>query len=233
VAETPKRLALIPARGGSKRLPGKNVRAFGGRPMIVWSIEHAFQSGLFDAIVVSSEDEGIGRTAEQAGAKWARRPSKLATDRVEVDAVCLDYLKREAEAGRDWDILSILYATAPLRAVDDIVQVVGAVEGGGADFAMTVTRYPYSPFGALEVDEEGNAHLLWPDLALRSRQDLPTVRTDVGSTYAARVQAYLEVGNLYGPNLKVVEVPAERGVDIDTADDVALAEFYLARMGAR
>ena len=233
MAEALKRVALIPARGGSKRLPRKNLLDFAGKPLLVWSIECARATGLFDRICVSSEDAEIGAVAEDNGAEWFRRDAELAGDRVEMDQVCLDFIEREAEAGRGFDLLVILLTTAPLREAGDIVHVVDAVESGEADFAMSVTDYPYSPFEALEVSDDGRARLMWPDYARRSRQDRPNVLVDAGSAYAVRVPAYLEARTVYGPALKVVEVPAERAVDIDTAEDVARAEFYLGRMAAR
>ena len=233
MGETLKRVALIPARGGSKRLPRKNLLQFAGKPLLVWAIECARDTGLFDRICVSSEDEEIGGVAEDNGAVWFHRTSDLASDRVEMDEVCLDFVEREAQAGRDVDLLAILLPTAPLRATEDIARVVDAVETGKTDFAMAVTDYPYSPFEALEVSEDGQAHLMWPDYAKRSRQDRPHVMVDAGSAYAVRVPSYLQARTVYGPGLKVIEVPAERAVDIDTAEDVTRAEFYRGRPAAR
>ena len=228
MAETPKRVALIPARGGSKRLPGKNLLAFGGKPLLAWSIECARASGLFERICVSSEDADIGACAKSFGAEWFERDPALAGDKIEMDPVCLDFIEREQAAGRDFDLLAILLTTAPLRAVEDIANVVQAVEGGATDFAMAVTDYPYSPFEALAVDGDNRARLMWPEYAKKSRQDRPHVMVDAGSVYAVRASAYLEVRTVYGPGLKVIEVPAERAVDIDTAADMARAEFYRA-----
>ena len=233
MADPIKRVALIPARGGSKRLPRKNLIEFGGKPLLVWSIERALETGLFERVCVTSEDPEIGELARASGAEWFERDAALAGDRVEMDQVCLDFLEKETAAGRPIDQLVILLTTAPLRAEEDIKSVVEAVASGEADFAMAVTDFPYSPFEALEVADDGRARLMWPEYATKSRQDRPHVMVDAGSVYAVNAAAYLKSRTVYGPDLKVVEVPAERAVDIDTAEDIVRAEFYRGQLAAR
>ena len=149
-----KRVALIPARGGSKRLPRKNVMKFLGKPMITHTIDAAQQSGLFDRIVVSTEDEEIAIVSKSSGVAVSKRPSNLAGDNVMVKDVCIDFLNKEKKSGRNWDILCVLYATSPLRNVDDIKSVVSLIEADNCDFALAVTSYSQPLHQALLIDEK-------------------------------------------------------------------------------
>jgi pseudaminic acid cytidylyltransferase len=220
------RLCLIPARGGSKRLPRKNVLSFMGKPMLAWSIECGQSSGLFDRVYVSTEDAEIGAIAQHYGAVWARRPDHLAGDRASVADVCLDFLDSNNEGIANTRTLTVLYAAAPLRKAEDIRATVRLIEEGSADFAMTVTRMPFDPFEALLVDDDGNATIWQPEMLNTPRQKRPRLRIDAASVYAVRVEAFRRIKNFYGPNMKVTEISEERVVDIDTADDLMRAEFY-------
>src|SRR6266849_842542 len=135
-----KRLAIIPARAGSKRLPRKNLLPFRGRPMLAYTIEAARDSRCFDRVVVSTEDDEIAGVARTAGAAVFKRSPELATDTARVTDVCLDVLAGEERAGRSYDVFACLHATAPLRRAEDIVAVVSLIECG-AEFAMAVTTY--------------------------------------------------------------------------------------------
>lgn len=227
------RTVLIPARGGSKRLPRKNVLPFLGKPMLTWTIECAQASELFDTIHVSTEDEEIGRIAEESGGVWIHRPKMLAGDRITVAQVCEDFLNREENAGRSHEILVVLYPAAPLRTPDDIRQVVRLVEEDSADFALTAREFPYDPCEALVVHQDATAVPWQPELFAKPRQDRPVLRIDAGSVYAVRVSEFRSIGDFFGPNTKVVEVPPERAVDIDTAEDLARTEFYASWFSKR
>jgi N-acylneuraminate cytidylyltransferase len=227
-----KRLGVIPARGGSKRLPRKNVIDFEGKPMLAWSIECAKASGLFERVYVSTEDEEIARVAQNFGAVWAPRSVALASDTATVAQVCLDLLASEEAAGRTYDTLVVLYATAPLRLPADIHAVVRLVEEGGADSALAATDYPYCPSEALKVAPDGSAELAWPDVAALRREKRPVFKVDVGSTYAVRVSAFRKTPGWYIGKLKITPVPRERAVDIDTAADLDLAHVLYRRLNA-
>jgi CMP-N-acetylneuraminic acid synthetase len=176
-------VAIIPARGGSKRLPRKNIVDFLGRPIIAYTIDAARDSGCFERIVVSTEDDEIVAIAERAGAMVDRRAPELATDGVGLVDVCLDFLDREAGVGRNWDVMACLYATAPLRNAKDIRATMALLEPGRCAFSMAVTSYERYPHQALKFCPGGY-------LCCRSR-GVPT-RTlvlwprPVGSRHAAR-----------------------------------------------
>lgn len=225
-----KSICIIPARGGSKRLKRKNILQFSGRPIIAWTIEAAQKSGLFERIVVSTEDSEIAEVASKFGAEIAQRSDALATDEARVLDVCLDLLEQEKRAGRQYDIMCTLYATAPLRNEDDIRATYNLVQSGDADFALAVTDYPLPPHQALITNEHGMTVPMWPDLVNMKSNDVPEMYVDNGSTYVVRVADFIREKSYYGPRLKGYAMPRERSVDIDTQDDFDLAEYYSKRI---
>lgn len=222
-------IAIIPARGGSKRLPGKNMVPFLGKPMISHTIGAAMHTGVFQRVVVSTEDPNIEKTARRFGAQVHRRPPWLATDQAQVVEVCLQFLQQEHAEGRQYDILCCLYATAPLRNADDIRCTVRLVEQGECDFAMAVTEYYYPPHQALRESDSGFLEPMWPEIVNLQSQALPRMLIDNGSTYAVSVPVFLEVRSFYGPRLKGYRMPRDRSVDIDLKEDLELAQFYATR----
>jgi len=225
-----RRLALIPARGGSKRLPRKNIIDFGGRPILAYTVESALETGLFDRVCVSTEDPEIADAARAAGAEILSRPDTLATDAARVVDVCLQGLDLEAEAGRTYDVLACLYATAPLRGAADIAAVTRLVQPGVCDFAMAVTDYDQSPHQALKLGENGQLDPMWPELVNLRRSEVPPLMVDNGSTYAVTVETFREHRSFYGPGLRGHQMPRERSIDIDLPGDLDLARFYAGRL---
>ena len=224
-----RRVAIIPARGGSKRLPRKNIISFRGRPIIAHTIEAARSTGLFERVVVSTEDTEIAEVSARFGAEIDRRDPGLATDSASVKEVCVDFLQREAAAGHSWDLLCVLYATAPLRNSEDIRQVVELIKPGRCDFAIGVTQYEMPPHQALRVLSDHHLEPMWPELVQARSDAVGELRVDNGSTYAVSVPAFLEQQSFYGPNLCGHEMPRERSVDIDTREDLELLSFYAER----
>lgn len=225
-------IAIIPARGGSKRLPRKNIAPFLGRPIIAHTIEAALGSQCFERVVVSTEDEEIAVMAEQAGAFVAWRPNKLATDEATVVEVCIDLLDSEASAGRQWDVMGCLYATSPLRNADDIRATMNLLERGACAFSMAVTSYDLQPHLALKYAADGALAPMWPDLLEFRASDLPRMRVGNGSTYGAFVDEFRRALTFYGPGLRGYDMPRERSVDIDTQADLDLALWNARNIGA-
>lgn len=221
-------LALIPARGGSKRLPRKNILSFFGKPILAWTLDAAYTSGCFSRVVVSTEDAEIRRIALNIGVEVDDRPLHLATDQAGVVDVCLDFLDREEKAGRCWDVLCCLYATAPLRNADDIIAVLDLL-GPDCSFAMAVTTYSHPPFQALRADEHGSLVPMWPECIDMKSQEAPKLLVDNGSTYAVSVGEFGRQRSFYGPGLRGHLMPRERSVDIDMPEDMELAEFFARR----
>lgn len=223
-------IAVIPARGGSKRLPRKNVLPFLGKPMIVHTIEAAFETGLFARIVVSSDDEDILDIASEAGAELEMRDPELATDNATVSQVCRNFLNKEQRKGHHHDILCVLYATAPLRTSEDIKAVVSLVSTGKTETALATNAYSQPPNQALKIMDEQLLAPMWPDVVDLNSKDMPPLCVDNGSTYAVRVEQFLKTGSFIGPDTRGHLMPAWRSVDIDTQEDLELAKFYAAKI---
>ncbi len=219
-------LAVIPARGGSKRLPRKNILPFMDKPMLVWTAEAAHDAGIFSRVIISTEDGEIASTGRNYGFEVFLRPADLASDQAPCAQVCLHLLEELARAGEVYDTICCLYATAPLRRAEDIVATVallGDEERNEADFAFAVTNYSHSPYQALCADETGFLSPAFPLLVGKKSQELPACCIGNGSTYAARVPAFCEVRGFYGPRLKGYPMQPLRSIDIDTAEDYEAA----------
>lgn len=223
-----RRIAIIPARGGSKRLPRKNILEFMGKPIIAWTIESALETGLFDHVYVSTEDQEIADIAVHYGAKLDERPEELAADTAGVRDVCIEFLSRHP-----CELLCVLYATAPLRTADDIKSVVNLLEPGTCDFALAAAHYGQPPHQALKRTGEHTVKPMWPDIVSARASDIGELVVDNGSTYAFHVPAFLENKSFYAPDMRVYMMPRERSQDIDEALDFELAGFFAARNQAQ
>lgn len=219
-----KRLAIIPARGGSKRLPRKNILLFLGKPIIAYTIEAALESGQFERVVVSTEDTEIAEISRRFGAEVDIRPTVLATDSATVVGVCEEFLAREKSAGSEYDVLCCLYATAPLRTASDIVETIKLIEPNSCDFSMAVTRYAHYAHQALCKTEEFYLTPMWPNVVGLRSDVVGELVVGNGSTYCAEVSAFFRVKSFYGPRLRGYEMPLSRSIDIDTRDDFEMAE---------
>ena len=218
-----KRLAIVPARGGSKRIPGKNIVEFQGKPIIVWTIEEGIACGCFERVVVSTEDETIKAVVLEAGGEVIERDHDLATDDASLIDVGIDVLEREEDEGRSYDVISFLYATAPLRRREDIAGVIALIEPGVCDFAMAITRYTHPPHQGLVMDSDTTLKPCWPDYIECSEAEFGKLWVDNGSTYAISVPAFRQQRTFYGPGLRGWQMPFVRSIDIDEYDDLELA----------
>jgi N-acylneuraminate cytidylyltransferase len=221
-------VALIPARGGSKRLPRKNIVDFHGKPIIAYTIAAAKECGSFERIVVSTEDDAIAKVAQRFGAEVDMRDPALATDAATVDAVCLDFLEREKNATRNWTHMACLYATAPLRTADDINGVM-ALLGPDCHFAMGVSAYDVQPHIAHKLMEDKRLIPMWPELLKFRASDLPQLRASNGTSYGVECLAFRKHKTFYGPDLRGYDMPRDRAIDIDTADDLTYALWLASR----
>lgn len=223
-------LGVIPARGGSKRFPRKNIMPFRGRPAIESTIAAARDSGIFTRWVVSTEDPEIGAIASRAGAVVDQRPEVLATDTATLADVCLDLLDREEKAGRSYDAICVMYAPAVLRDANDIRETCMLLEPGRCNFSQAVTRYDHYAHQALKLLPARAIEPMWPELADMNATDLPPLVCGNGSTYAALVPAFRAArGSFVGPLMRGYEMPRWKSVDVDYPEDLALAEFFASR----
>ncbi len=225
-------IAIIPARGGSKRLPRKNVVDFFGKPIIAYTIEAALESGCFRRVVVSADDDEISDVARRFGAEVDRRPALLAGDDIGCVDVCLELLDREAAAGHADEVLCCLYATAPMRGAADIRAVLDLLQPGRCDFAMAVTELALPPWQALKLAADGRADRMFPDLFDKREQEIGPLMVDNGSTYAMRIAALRRHRAFVGPGVRCYEMPRGRSVDINVQEDLDLAAYHYGRLSA-
>jgi N-acylneuraminate cytidylyltransferase len=232
LADFPSVLALIPARGGSKRLPGKNMRSLGGKPLVEWSFAAARQARLVGRIVLSSDDrELLDCALASPGIEAIERPAALASDTASSVDVALHALHYEAAAGRHWDVLALLQPTSPLRPPGRIDEGLALLAGVGAAAVVGVTSAPAHPF---HVYFEGPGGVLWPaagtveQRAARS-QELPRAHVLTGSFYAIRTAVLRRERRFIveGTMPLACNVPGE-AIDIDIAADFAAVEAVLA-----
>ncbi|MDM7322334.1 MAG: acylneuraminate cytidylyltransferase family protein [Gammaproteobacteria bacterium] len=221
----PEVLALIPARGGSKGLPGKNIRPLGGKPLIKWSIEAAQTSRLVSQVVVSSDDPAILEVARAAGAETPFiRPQELAQDDTpSIDVVfhALDHLPMV-----EW--LVLLQPTSPLRTAEDIDQAITRCLEAGAPACVSVTEPSALPWWMFTVNTSGRlAPFLEDGQRPQRRQEAPTLYALNGAIYLARVDWLRQTRSFLTEETVAHVMPAERSVDIDTALDFRMAECLL------
>lgn len=224
-------LAVIPARGGSKRLPRKNVIDFFGKPILAYTIAAAQEAGLFHRILVSTEDEEIENVARRYGAEVDVRPAALGRDEITVTEVCLELLDRLERQGEPYDTLTVLYATAPLRSAEDIRATHALLEPGRCDFAMAVTEFHQPVHQALQRDEQGNLVPVFPEMVARRAEVVGRFFAGNGSTYSVDTSAFLRTRGFYGKPLRGHVMPHARSVDVDTEEDLTLARFYGEHFG--
>lgn len=224
-------LCVVPARGGSKGLPGKNLALLGGKPLLAHTVGHALASRYVDRTVVSTDDPRIAFAAREAGAEVPFvRPAGLATDTAGTIEVLVHAADEVERADAPYDILLLLHVTTPLRSPADVDGCLELLASSGADNVFSVTeahRNPY--FNMVEVAEDGTVALVKQG-AFKTRQEAPEVFDMNSSIYAWRLEALRRDAALFSPSTKVFVMPKERSVDIDERLDLVVAEALLAEM---
>jgi pseudaminic acid cytidylyltransferase len=218
------RLAIIPARGGSKRIPRKNVREFAGKPMVGHAIEAAQHSGLFEHIVVSTDDPDIAAVAKVLGAEVPfLRPARLADDHTPTVPVVEHAIAACRALGWHPETVCCIYPCVPFLRVEDLLSGLREVERGAA-YAFPVAQFASPVQRALKRDDDGSSHPMFPEFASVRTQDLPPAFHDAGQFYWGRSEAWTAGLNihLYG---RTIVIPHWRVVDIDTPDDWRRAEL--------
>jgi len=220
------RVAIIPARGGSKRIPHKNIKEFRGKPMIAWSIEAASASALFHRIVVSTDDPMIAEVAKACGAEVPfMRSTELSDDYTGTTAVVADALRRLETNGDRPTAACCIYATAPFIQASDIRDAHSMLETGGWQYVFSATTFDFSVFRALQRDPSGGVMMLFPEHSDTRSQDLPETLHDAGQFYWGRTAAWVEGASIYHTHSQVVQIPRWRTQDIDTMEDWRRAEL--------
>lgn len=220
------KVVVIPARGGSKRIPRKNIREFAGKPMIAHSISCAIESGLFERVIVSTDDEEITEVAKKYGAEVPfRRPPELSGDHTgttEVVAHAIEYLRNQ---GVRLSAVCCLYATAPFIRQDDLKQGLAILEAGNWQYVFSATTFAFPIFRSFQQNAEGELEMFFPEHFNTRSQDIPEALHDAGQFYWGRPQAWLDHVRIFDKASTVVTVPRWRVQDIDTPEDWERAQI--------
>jgi pseudaminic acid cytidylyltransferase len=220
-------LAIIQARGGSKRIPGKNIKNFLGRPIIEYSIEAAKAClQIFDRVIVTTESEEIASIAKIAGAEVPfMRPTQLADDHTNT-ATVVEHAIIEAEKIYKTEIeyACCIYATAPFLRPEDIRKGFELLKSSGAGAAFSVTSYAFPVFRAQKINKNGQLEMFWPEYELTRSNDLPEAYHDAGQFYWLDAQNFLREKRMYAKKSVPVVLPRLLVQDIDTPEDWVTAE---------
>ena len=228
------KLAIIPARGGSKRIPRKNIKPFCGKPMIAWSIEAAMQSGCFDQIIVSTDDCEIADVARQHGAEVPfMRPAELSDDHTGTIPVIRLAIEWCNQQGSRVEQACCLYATAPFVMAEDLRRGLEILQGNCCDYAFSVTSYAFPIQRAIRLNGEGRVEMFSPEHFNTRSQDLEEAFHDAGQFYWGRADAWLQGKLIFSPEALPVMLPRHRVQDIDTAEDWLRAEWLFKAQQAQ
>ncbi len=222
-------LAVIPARGGSKRVPGKNIRDLCGKPAIDYTIDAALKSRLFSKIIVSTDSHKIAKIAKAAGAEVPfMRDSEISDDYTPVSEVTADALNRVDPAGIFYKYVAQLMPNCPLRTADDIELSFAQFERHNADSQISVTDYGWqNPWWAMSLNDRNEIKYSFPDKVKSRSQDLSYVFCPTGAIWWIKAEILKEEKNFHTANSQAWVMPWQRAVDIDTEDDWQLAEILM------
>lgn len=220
------KLAVIPARGGSKRIPRKNIKFFHGKPMIAWSIEAAKQSGCFDRIIVSTDDYEIAEVAMAFGAEVPfMRPPELSDDYTGTTPVIAHAIAWQNNQGLKVSEACCLYATAPFVQTKDIQRGLKLLLSGDSDYAFSVTSYPFPIQRAIRITPNNRVEMFQPECFETRSQDLQEAWHDAGQFYWGKANSWLAQKPLFGSGAAPVFLPRHLVQDIDTPEDWVRAEL--------
>ena len=205
-------LCVIPARGGSKRIPKKNIKRFHGKPMICWSIETALKSGLFDAVVVSTDNKKIAQVAKKAGAEAPfLRPRELSNDHATTLPVIAHAIRWWEKNRGKVDLVCCLYATAPFLKIEFLQKGLNVLKKKPeAEFAFGVTSFAFTIFRAIKISKIGYVKMFWPENELIRSQDLPEVWHDAGQFYWGTKKAFLKNRGVFSARSRAVILQRQR-----------------------
>ena len=217
-----KNLCIIPARGGSKRIPRKNIKEFLGKPIIAYSIETAIETDLFDEVMVSTDDMEIAEVAKQYGAKVPfMRSAETASDFASTADVLKEVIANYKELGKEFDNFCCFYATAPLVQSKDVASAFERLQQSDFTCVYPVVQFSYPIWRCLDIAEDGTMKRHWPEYESSRSQDLPKEYHDTGTFYWYKTKEWL-AGNMKIGGIIVDETSIQ---DIDTETDWKLAEM--------
>lgn len=228
-------VAIIPARGGSKRIVRKNIKEFAGKPMVAYSIECALRSGVFDRVIVSTDDAEISGLSVTFGAEVPFvRPAELSDDRTGITDVIAHAITWLQNKGTSVSAACCIYATAPFIRKDDLKSGWELLNSGNWDYVFSATTFAYPIARSFRLESTGGLEMLFPEHFNTRSQDLPEAWHDAGQFCWGRPQAWLEHRRIFDRQSTVVKIPRWRVQDIDTLEDWESAQVMhgiLKRMG--
>jgi N-acylneuraminate cytidylyltransferase len=216
-------LAIIPARGGSKRIPRKNIKPFKGKPMIAWPIETAIQSNLFDEIMVSTEDGEIAEISQKYGAQVPFfRSEKNSDDLSGTEDVIIEVLNQYQLIGKIFDYVCCIYPTTPLITIERLVEAKTKLIDGNFDTVFPILKYGHPVQRSLK-NQQGKIKIVWPEYINYRTQDLETYYHDSGQYYWFKTDRFLEKKVLFTDNTSFIELTEFEAQDIDNLEDWEMA----------
>lgn len=220
------KVAVIPARGGSKRIPRKNIRDFRGKPIIAYSVAAARESRLFDRILISTDDREIADIAEAHGAEIPfLRPADLADDFTGTTEVIAHATQWMLDQGWSVEFVCCIYPTAPFVQADDLSHGLSELQAGAWHYAFTATEYASPIFRSFKRHPDGGVEMLFPEQFTTRSQDLPVALHDAGQFYWGRSEVWMSRELLFDRHSIPILIPRWRVHDIDTEDDWRRAEL--------
>lgn len=220
-----KRIAIITARGGSKRIPKKNIREFCGKPIIAYGIESALESGLFDEVMVSTDSEEIAEIAKKYGAKVPfMRSTKTSNDYATTADVLLEVLECYKKNGKEFDTMVCIYPTAPFVTSEKLCKAVEVLENSDVVEVLPVVRFSYPPQRGY-IEKDGILEMKYPQYLNSRSQDLEPIYHDVGQFYCFNIRKYLECNGIITSGIAPIVVSELEVQDIDNEEDWKIAEL--------
>ena len=217
-------ICIITARGGSKRIPRKNIKDFCGKPIIAYSIEAAIESGVFDTVMVSTDDEEIAGVSRRHGAEVPfMRSEATSNDYATTADVLCEVLDEYQRRGASFDAICCLYPTAPFVGASELREAASILDGG-ASSVIPVTSFDFPPLRGFKVGEDGSVGYAFPEYAQARSQDLPEMVHDCGRFYFANTEAFKRSGSFITERTRALRIPSKYVQDIDTLEDWEIAE---------
>ena len=221
-------LCIIPTRGGSKRIPKKNIKLFHGKPLIAYSIENAKKAKIFDTIVVSTDSEEIAKIAKNLDVEVQMRPAHLANDTAGIGEV-VEYVLSEYKG---YEYMCMLLATAPLLDYKYLIKAYEALKNSDAVYAISVVEFEYPIFRAFEI-VNNRIKMFWPQNYFKRSQELPTAYRDAGAFSFTALKRKPKSNIVFSEDALPIILPKYMGVDIDTIEDFEMAELIYEGMKRR
>tara|TARA_X000001036_G_C20613972_1_gene780151 strand:+ start:127 stop:816 length:690 start_codon:yes stop_codon:yes gene_type:complete len=219
-------IAIIPARGGSKRIPKKNIKNFLGKPIISYSVELAIKSNLFDKVIVSTDCDEIAEIAKSYGAEVPfKRPKAISDDFSTLNEVlkhAIDFIEND---GFLYEYVCCIYATAPFIEIDDVTRGFELINTKKWESVIAATNFSYPIFRSFEKDKKGGLKMVFPDHYSSRSQDLPEIFHDAGQFFWAKSEFLKKSPSGFNQNNTIIEIPNYRAQDIDTDEDWQRAEL--------